>query len=253
MNKLTKLFEGQEVIIKTDKGNKLINLVSTAKSCGLVRNRGKNQIIRWDDVKKKLNHIFGSVEGSTSKGVKAEITYILEEIENTDDRNQVYMSSWLSKRLALECHSDKAMRYKNFLITMDEARENEQSISVGNNQVDPQAVLQLAQGMQFIGNAVQGMQAAMLNIETYVKDSIQSKDMQIEQTMKLVGLRAINTKRISDRLKEILIYKTGMPVSASSPSYIKAKRQIFKQFKVIKWEDIPVGQYNAVHAFIEEM
>ena len=251
MNNLIKVFEGQEIIIKTDKGNKLINLICTAKSCGLskfeTRVGRKTESIRWARVSEKLKIIYGA---NAPKEVKAEIQYILEEIENTDDRNSIYMSSWLSKRLALECHSDKANRYKNFLVTMDEVRENNQ---VSINQVDPQTVLQLAQGMQFIGTAVQSMQTAMANIETYVKDSIQSKDLQIDQAMSLVGLRSINTKRITDKLREILIYKTGTPINASSPSYIKAKRQIFKQFKVVKWEDIPVGQYNAVHAFIDEV
>lgn len=32
-----KLFEGQEVKVKTDKGNTLINLVHVAKCCGLTR------------------------------------------------------------------------------------------------------------------------------------------------------------------------------------------------------------------------
>lgn len=253
MNELTTIFEGQEVIIKTDKGNKLINLVSTAKSCGLVRvgNTGLPKV-RWDDVRKKLHLIQGSLrdESSTPKETELEIQYILDEIENTDDRNSIYMSSWLSKRLALECHSEKAMRYKSFLVTMDEARENVQSVG---NLAEQQAILQLAQSMQGIGTVVQGMQTAMINIESYVKDSIQSKDLQIDQAMSLVGLRSINTKRITDKLREVLIYKTGAPISASSTSYIKAKNQIFKQFKVTKWEDIPVGQYNAVHAFIDEL
>jgi hypothetical protein len=30
-----------------------------------------------------------------------------------------------------------------------------------------------------------------------------------------------------------------------------AKKKVFKHFKVIKWEDIPVTKYNAVDAFID--
>lgn len=118
------LFEGQEVKVKTDEGVTLINLVHVAKCCGLTRqNNGGNGLkVRWDDVKKKVDLI--GVETSTPEKIKDEITYILDEIENTDDRNSIYMSSWLSKRLAIECHSDKANRFKNWLVTLDEAREN---------------------------------------------------------------------------------------------------------------------------------
>ena len=134
---------------------------------------------------------------------------------------------------------------------MDEARVTGQ-VAI-NNIAEQQAILQLAQSMQGIGTVVQGMQTAMNNIETYVKDSIQSKDLQIEQTMKLIGLRAVNTKRASDKLKEMLSEREGMCIKASDPIYVRAKKQIFKQFMVIKWEDIPVQQYNAVDAYIEEL
>lgn len=250
MNKLTKIFEGQEVTVETTKGITLINLVHTAKCCGLTKNKKGIEYVRWTDkgITEKL-----SILSSTNVELKykEEIIKVLEEIEDVDDKNSIYISSWLGKRLALECHSKQAMRYKNFLVTMDEERENGKSLSV--NPVDIQTVLQLAQGMQFIGTAVQGMQTAMNNIETYVKDSIQSKDLQIEQTMELIGLRSVNTKRACDKLKEVLSEREGMYISANNPKYVQAKKQIFKQFKVTKWEDIPVQQYNAVDAYIEEI
>ncbi len=245
MNKLAKVFEGQEVKVKTDKGVTLINLCNTARNCGLTTvAKSGNAVVRWSRVTEKLKLIKST---DSDKAVADEITYILEEIENTDDRNTIYMSSWLSKRLALECHSEKANRFKNFLVTLDEAREN------GELQpVNQETVLQLAQGMQMIGQVVQGMQTAMTNIETYVKDSIQSKDLQIEQTMNLIGFRSVNTKRLSNKLKEDLSAQLGMAVTANTTAYRRVKGKIFKEFRVIKWEDIPANKYNAVHAFIEE-
>ncbi|APC85819.1 hypothetical protein [Clostridium botulinum] len=244
MNEIT-TFEGQEVKVKTDKGVTLINLAHTAKCCGLIREDRGYSKVRWIDIKNKLKLIG---KNCVDEGSSKEIQYILDEIENTDDRNTIYMSGWLSKRLALECHSEKAMRYKNFLVTLDETREQGQLQSVSQ-----ETVLQLAQGMQMIGQVVQGMQTAMTNIETYVKDSIQSKDLQIEKTMNLIGFRSINTKRLSDKLKEQLSEHLGIAVNASSNVYRRAKGKIFKEFKVIKWEDIPVSKYNTVHAFIEEV
>lgn len=249
MKNLVKMFEGQEVKVKTDKGETLVNLVCTAKVCGLnkfeTRAGRTTETIRWARVKDKLKSIYYA---SVQEEYLKEIDYILGEIENTDDRNLIYMSSWLSKRLALECHSEKAMRYKSFLISLDEARENGQL-----QPVDQETVLQLAQGMQMIGQVVQGMQTAMTNIESYVKDSIKAKDHQIEQTMNLIGLRAANTKKLSDKLKEELRENLGVSVKANSNDYRRVKGKVFKEFKVTKWEDIPVNKYSAVYAFIEEV
>ena len=123
MNKEIQLFEGQQVKVKTDEGTTLINLVHVAKCCGLTREQNGYLKIRWTNkgVTEKLNLIKST---DVDKKVLEEITYILDEIENTDDRNSIYMSSWLSKRLAIECHSEKANRFKNWLVSLDEAREN---------------------------------------------------------------------------------------------------------------------------------
>ena len=127
MNNQIKSFEGQDVRVQTDEGVTLINLVHVAKCCGLnkfeTRVGRTTESIRWSRLKEKLNGI-SSGDTDLSPKIKEEITYILDEIENTDDRNSIYMSSWLSKRLAIECHSEKANRFKNWLVTLDEAREN---------------------------------------------------------------------------------------------------------------------------------
>ncbi|CAG9706451.1 hypothetical protein [Clostridium neonatale] len=124
MNNQIQLFEGQRVKVKTDEGTTLINLVHVAKCCGIIKRKNEVDYIRWNGkggVVEKITNL--SSEVSEPK-IKDEITYILEEIENTDDRNSIYMSSWLSKRLAIECHSEKANRFKNWLVSLDEAREN---------------------------------------------------------------------------------------------------------------------------------
>lgn len=125
MSKEIKLFEGQEVSVTTDKGNKMYNLVHVARCCNLVKENGIK--INWKSgsasVCNKLNTISSGVQTIPHQYLE-EITIILDEIENTDDRNSIYMSSWLSKRLAIECHSEKANKFKNWLVTLDEAREN---------------------------------------------------------------------------------------------------------------------------------
>lgn len=249
MNNLVKVFENQEVKVKTDKGITLYNLACTARICGLTRTVNNTEYIDWKGKSGVVSKLSKIIEVITSKEIIQEINQVLSDIENADDRNSIYMSSWLSKRLATECHSPKAGRYKNFLVTLDEAREN--SEITPTNSVDPQTVLQLAQGVQLIGTVVQSMQSSMVQIQEYVKDSINSKDLQIEKTMDLIGLRAVNTKRLTDKLKEKLFDIYGFNVTASSHLYTNAKKKVFKYFKVVKWEDIPVTKYNNVDAFID--
>ena len=55
------------------------------------------------------------------KEFKQEIFYVLDEIENINNRNTIYISTWLAKRLAAECHSKKANEVKYF----DEVYQNE--------------------------------------------------------------------------------------------------------------------------------
>ena len=240
-----KLFEGQEVKVKTDKGNTLINLVHVAKCCGLTREQNGYLKIRWTDkgITEKLNLIKST---DVDKKILVEINYILDEIENTDDRNSIYMSSWLSKRLAIECHSEKANRFKNWLVSLDEARENGQ-LALANIDEDVVKNMSLmAQNMQF-------MSKAMTGIQQYVQDSVQAKDHQIDQAMDLIGLRARNVSRLTGKLKEVLCKKYGRAIYANDIKYKNAKDRVFKEFDVIKWEEIPVNKYNAVYAFLEVM
>lgn len=241
-----KLFEGQEVKVKTDKGITLINLVHVAKCCGLVDASKGTQKIMWSRLKSKLKN---NIQEDSDKVVAKEIKYIFDEIENTDDRNSIYMSSWLSKRLALECHSERANRFKNFLVTLDEEREKGNLVNI--EQIEQ--IAYLAENIQMIGQVVQGLQSFTLGLKEYVQDSIQAKDNQIDKAMGLIGIRNKNVRRLSEKLKESLCKKYGRFLNASSIEYQNAKLKIFKEFKVDKWEDISVTQYNAVQAFIEEI
>lgn len=249
MNEI-KLFEGQEVKVKTDEGVTLINLVHVAKCCGLnkfeTRVGRTTESIRWSRLKEKLNLIKST---DMDKKILEEITYILDEIENTDDRNSIYMSSWLSKRLAIECHSDKANRFKNWLVTLDEARENGQIVQANRLQLDESVVTNMnliAQNMNFMSKAITG-------IKEYVQDSIQAKDKQIDDIANLIGIRSKNKSDLIQIVKNTLVKKYNLThINSSMEVYKRAKAKIFKEFNVTKWEDISATKYNAVQAFIEE-
>lgn len=251
MSKEIQLFEGQEVKVQTDKGVTLINLVHVAKCCGLTKIASSgNEVVRWknnaDGVVGKLEKIRGK---DLPQEINEEITRTLDDIENTDDRNSIYMSSWLSKRLAIECHSDKANRFKNWLVTLDEARENGQIVQANSPELNEAVITNMnliAQNMNFMSKAITG-------IKEYVQDSIQAKDKQIDDIANLVGIRSKNRCDLIQIAKNTLVRKYNLSrINSSMEVYKRAKAKIFKEFNVAKWEDIPATKYNAVQAFIEE-
>jgi hypothetical protein len=111
----------------------------------------------------------------------------------------------------------------------------------------------LSENMAGIGQHVQVLTQFTMNLTEYVKDSIQVKDSQIDRALSLVGIRCKNTRRLISKLKDAIFNHYGEYVPATDIKFIAAKDKVFKEFKVYKWEEISVTQYNAVEAFIEEM
>lgn len=141
--------------------------------------------------------------------------------------------------------------YEELEDTYFKVKENKQLLSI-DLQTQNQ-MLQLAQGMQMIGSVVQSVQNTVTNIQEYVKDSINSKDYQIDKTATMIGLRDRNTKMLTNELKEKLNELTGKRITAKHPIYKEFKKNIFKKYQVFKWEDIPIGEYNSVHKDIIEI
>lgn len=107
------LFEGNEVKVKTDQGETLINLVHTAKCCGLTQtgNSGKPKV-RWRDVKKKLATISSSEEWFFN------INTIIKNINDVDNRKSIYIPLQLATTLAYNCHTLQGIKFYNFLISL---------------------------------------------------------------------------------------------------------------------------------------
>ena len=134
---------------------------------------------------------------------------------------------------------------------MDRFAEMEQQLQainpVGLNDVDKffggtQAVLQMFPGMVNGLNKMIGL----------VQDTVKVKDSQIDKALDLVGMRSKNVTTLTNHLKKVLGNKHRMNVTANMEVYLKAKRKIFEEYGVTKWEEIPVLKYNEVMAFIEE-
>ena len=77
-------------------------------------------------------------------------------------------------------------------------------------------------------------------------------DADRENLKDLIGFRSVNTTRIVKTIKEMLGDKLGYKVTASTLIFQKVKKAVFKEFEVIKWEDIPVEKYSRVFAFVDE-
>ena len=164
-------------------------------------------------------------------------------------------SRFLITKRGCEFLAHKTTGTKGNLFTdryMDRFAEMEnyiEKVQVPNIELSNQ-MLGLAQSTQMMAQVVQGIQSAIGGIQTYVQDSIQAKDKQIDNIAELVGLRSKNVCLLTGVLKKVIATKYGVfNVNANMEIYIKAKEKVFK---VSKWEDIPVGKYAVVQAFIEE-
>lgn len=188
---------------------------------------------------------------------KIVLTKYWEESCYLDKQNKSRRNFLITKR-GCEFLAHKTTGTKGNLFTdryMDRFAEMEnyiEKVQVPNIELSNQ-MLGLAQSTQMMAQVVQGIQSAIGGIQTYVQDSIQAKDKQIDDIANLVGMRSKNVCLLTRVLKKVIATKYKVfNVNANMGIYIKAKEKIFKEFKVSKWEDIPVGKYAAVQAFIEE-
>ena len=183
--------------------------------------------------------------------------YWEESSYKADGNNRTYKNFLITKR-GCEFLAHKTTGTKGNLFTdryMDRFEQMKQQLinPVENNLDLANQMMNVMQNTQMMAQVVQGLNQGMYYIQQYVQDSIQVKDHQIDQAMELIGLRARNVSRLTGKLKEVLFKKYGRIVNASDIRYINAKEKVFKEFNVFKWEEIPVGKYNAVFAFIEEV
>ena len=212
--------------------------------------------------------------------------YVLRDIEGTDDvvgiiptliganlhsskyfiessykdaRNRI-QKCYLVTKMGCELLGNKQQGEKGILFTakyVERFNQMEQTIKNPVPQMQnldlANQMMNIAQGTYQMGQVVQGILQSIGTIQTYVQDSIQAKDSQIDKAMSLIGLRSKNVSSLISKLKEELYKRNGIVVQANDIEYLKAKNKIFKEFTVTKWEEIPIGKYNAVHSFIEIM
>lgn len=257
MNELEKVlnFEGREIKVKTDNGIELFNLANSAKVCGLIQKKPNGtEIVKYPRVKEKLNTILSGIQSCTPQYIE-EIQYILDEIENTDDRSSIYMSRYLTSRLAMECHNDSANKYKDWLAKLDEKYSSGELVNINNSELSQFNAManQFMNMTNTMSNTMIQLGQAFNNIQTFVQDSIQAKDHQISYIEGIIGVRDINVKKLSKNLKIKVeeIYKKK--VWATTKEYKEAKEKLFRTFDITAWEQIPVLDYNKVNTYISNL
>ena len=232
-----------------------LNLVDVAKCLGITRvnNQGK-EYVKWNNNKDrnnicgKLNYIL-SREGTPTQ-IKEEIEEVLFEIENGDNRNNIYISNWLAKRLATECNTDIAHEFKSWLVSLDCAREE---IEKGNNYINQQ---QFVEYQNLINGAITtiaqqtveivGKQTELINqqAEEYAKDR--------EELKEFIGLRAKQVRELSHQLMVKVCSAYGKKIYASSYAWEINRDKLLNDNGYYKWEDIPVNEFENMKRKIME-
>ena len=88
----------------------------------------------------------------------------------------------------------------------------------------------MANTMNTVAQAMTQMAYGFQEINTYVKDSIQSKDSQIDRITELCGMKSTNVKTLTNQLKTHLTNQVGQKVTARDSLYKEVKNQLFYDF-----------------------
>lgn len=255
---LVKIFETKEVKVSND-GNK-VNLVDVAKCCGLTKKGGSGTLIaNWksgnSNIVGKLNTILGGT--NVPPQIEEEINNVLIEIDETDDRNSIYVSSWLAKRLATECHSQTAMEFKNWLVTLDEARENGALIPNEKYITKKEVQTLVEDAVNQITNAFAPIITEMQTQNSKLTDLLlrqeKKREEEINSMKSLVGMKPKNTQVIGKALIAREKKEYGRTIYSSYPEHIQNRINLCTHFGVSALCNINIERLDEVLDYIETM
>lgn len=242
-------FEGQEIKVITDKGVELFNLANSARVLGLTQTKSNGSLkIRWTRVKEKLNTIYSGIQNLTPQYIE-ELKQLLEDIEETDDRNSLYCSKYITSRLAMECHSDKANKYKDWLARLD------LSYSKGELTVSQQDLTNLVSNTMnnILPTMIKSITKQFSPILNETRKQVEEAKEQVKSMNEKLGMRNRNTQVIGKRLinRECEFY--GKRIWGSSLEHKFNKNKLFNHFKVLSLDDIPIIKFEEVCDYIDTM
>ena len=156
----------------------------------------------------------------------------------------------------MECHSDKAMQYKNFLATLDEQREQglintgtQDLVNMVTNTVNaiiPQIVQQFVPIIQESKEQVEQSRKLLV-------DQANIYDADRNNLREMVGMKGINVTYATNRLKLVLSDYLGEKIKATNDIYREAKLRVLCSLDCAKWEDIPLNKINELNDKIDNV
>ena len=241
-------FEGQEIKVITDKGVEMFNLANSARVLGITRLKKNTTIVRWDIIKNKLNTISSGTETMAPQYIE-ELKQLLEDIDETDDRNSLFCSQYITSRLAMECHSDKANKYKDWLARLD------LSYSKGELTVSQQDLTNLVSNTMnnILPTMIKSITEQFSPILNETRKQVEEAKEQVKSMNEKLGMRNRNTRVIGKRLinRECEFY--GKRIWGSSLEHKFNKNKLFNHFKVLSLDDIPIIKFEEVCDYIDTM
>ena len=251
-------WNGKDVRIENAAERK-VNLVDVAKCCGLTKiaNSG-NEVVRWKGNETSIVGKLNSVVKNLPREFQEEVQKILIEIDESDDRNSIYVSNWLAQRIATECKSQTAMEFKNWLVTLNTTiQENNyvttsqfnSLIDVINSSVTTQLDLMKKQTEIF----TKEIQDLKNNFDCTMKKSIEENNKDREELKSFIGLKTSNVVKLSELLKSKISKAVNRNITGKDKIYKINRDNLLLKFNVTKWEDIGVNQYTEVIKEIKNM
>ena len=240
-------------------GENKVNLVDVAKCCGLTKiaNSG-NVVIRWKGSETSVVSKLKTVVKNLPREFQEEVQKILIEIDETDDRNSIYISNWLAQRIATECKSQTAMEFKNWLVTLNCAREEIEK----QNKVSMQDLLNV---QQQIGELAHLMDKTVNSVVTIVKEQTELINKQsdtVDRQTELLEKQREEHEKDREELKQFIGLKCSDKQTLSNIIMTRCRKVYGENFKatdkrfktnrdyflglmgVSKYEDIPVTNFS---------
>lgn len=237
---LTNKFEGQDVKIIEIDGEVLFELYSTGMALGQVKTAKGKIYPNKDRIDKNVKNA---------------------EISTVAHNAQQYLTEEMLYDLMLETKTEKVKPFRKWItkeVLPSLRKTGQYSI---NNQTPNDMVANLVQSTMTAILPVITQEMAKVTLQNqeqinqareFIYDQSVIHDKEVEVIKDLIGFRCVNTAKMVNALKEKLSDKLGVRIMANNKEFLKIKKLLFKEFRVIKWEDIPVQDFNKVYAFIEE-
>lgn len=163
------------------------------------------------------------------------------------------LTAQFAKHLSMSSQSERGKQARNYFVKVED-KLKEKSTKIKPMNPNEMFLAQSIQTMATIMGQYMEENAKTVNkMSDYIQDSIVAKDAQIDEVKEMIGMRDKGVKSLTFALKDKIYELTGKNVRASNDVYIHLKNKLFRKFRVSKWEDIPVTNYDKLYSCIDEI